>query len=426
MKKYNIQSIIDWLYRISTLQWFNYLQSSLIAAFPIIVVNGFLETILQTLMTDNGFFVVIFHLEHFVASNAIFINQLTVLVQLLQVFANTIIAVQFSRNVIKPLDNNIACGAMAAFSFIILSIKLGQNNELIFLIHGVTFALLTGLGVSKCFDFFRVEVDKDNNDRQNALIATLTNIKPIICIIVSVLALKMLNFEIGSNGVNVHLHSIIQTALTDNHYSLIPMLLILFLRSVSKFMGINADFLFGFSTRAQLVNLNHALKFSHPVTAVYPTAYSTLYACFANLGGDGMLLALIIVVLVIGKNQHLKRLLTWSFIPTFFNFSEPVMVGFPIMYMPIYLIPFIMSPLVTTVIAYPFLKYNIVPAPVYPVPNGTPGLMKAFIASGGNIPILLLALFCLVVSCFIYLPFVKAEVKLINLEHTKFSASFKR
>ncbi|KZT92309.1 PTS system cellobiose-specific IIC component [Lactiplantibacillus plantarum] len=52
-------------------------------------------------MTDNGFFVVIFHLEHFVASNAVLINQLTVLVQLLQVFANTIIAVQFSRNVIK-------------------------------------------------------------------------------------------------------------------------------------------------------------------------------------------------------------------------------------------------------------------------------------------------------------------------------------
>ncbi|MGH1585124.1 PTS sugar transporter subunit IIC, partial [Lactiplantibacillus plantarum] len=222
MKKYNIQSIIDWLYRISTLKWFNYLQDALIAAFPIIVVNGFLETILQALMTDNGFFVVIFHLEHFVASNAVLINQLTVLVQLLQVFANTIIAVQFSRNVIKSLDNNIACGAMAAFSFIILSIKLGQNHELIFLIHGVTFALLTGLGVSKCFDFFRVEVNKDDNDYQNALIATLTNIKPILCIIFCVLILKILNFEIDSNGINAHLHSIIQTALTDNHYSLIP------------------------------------------------------------------------------------------------------------------------------------------------------------------------------------------------------------
>ncbi|KZU51810.1 hypothetical protein [Lactiplantibacillus plantarum] len=235
MKKYNIQSIIDWLYRISTLKWFNYLQDALIAAFPIIVVNGFLETILQALMTDNGFFVVIFHLEHFVASNAVLINQLTVLVQLLQVFANTIIAVQFSRNVIKSLDNNIACGAMAAFSFIILSIKLGQNHELIFLIHGVTFALLTGLGVSKCFDFFRVEVNKDDNDYQNALIATLTNIKPILCIIFCVLILKILNFEIDSNGINAHLHSIIQTALTDNHYSLIPVLLILFLRSISKF-----------------------------------------------------------------------------------------------------------------------------------------------------------------------------------------------
>ncbi|MGO3427389.1 MAG: PTS transporter subunit EIIC, partial [Lactiplantibacillus plantarum] len=223
-----------------------------------------------------------------------------------------------------------------------------------------------------------------------------------------------------------HLHSIIQTALTDNHYSLIPVLLILFLRSISKFMGINADFLFSFSTRAQLVNLNRALKFAHPVAAVHPTAYSTLYSCFAHLGGDGMLLALIIVVLIIGKNQHLKRLLTWSFIPTFFNFSEPVMVGFPIMYMPIYLIPFIMSPLVTTVIAYPFLKYNIVPAPVYPVPNGTPGLLKAFIATGGNIPTLLLALLCLVVSCFIYLPFVKAEMRLINLEHAKIRSSFKR
>ncbi len=426
MKKYNIQSIIDWLYRISTLKWFNYLQDALIAAFPIIVVNGFLETILQALMTDNGFFVVIFHLEHFVASNAVLINQLTVLVQLLQVFANTIIAVQFSRNVIKSLDNNIDCGAMAAFSFIILSIKLGQNHELIFLIHGVTFALLTGLGVSKCFDFFRVEVNKDDNDYQNALIATLTNIKPILCIIFCVLILKILNFEIDSNGINTHLHSIIQTALTDNHYSLIPVLLILFLRSISKFMGINADFLFSFSTRAQLVNLNRALKFAHPVAAVHPTAYSTLYSCFAHLGGDGMLLALIIVVLIIGKNQHLKRLLTWSFIPTFFNFSEPVMVGFPIMYMPIYLIPFIMSPLVTTVIAYPFLKYNIVPAPVYPVPNGTPGLLKAFIATGGNIPTLLLALLCLVVSCFIYLPFVKAEMRLINLEHAKIRSSFKR
>lgn len=425
MKKYNNRPIIGWLYRISTLKCFNYLQNALIVAFPIIVVNGFLETILQTLMTDNGFFVVTFHLEHFVASNVVLINQLTVLVKLLQVFANTIIAVQFSRNVAKSLDNNITCGAMTAFSFIILSIKLGQSNELIFIIHGVTFALLTGLGVSKCFDFFRVEVNRDNNDYQNSLISTLANIRPILCIIFGILVLKILNFEIYSNGINVRIQSIIQTNLTDNHYSLIPMLLIIFLRSISKFMGISTDSIFDFSTRVQLVNLNHALKFSHPVAAVYPTAYSTLYSCFVHLGGDGMLLALVIVVLIIGENKHLRRLLTWSFIPTFFNFSEPVMVGFPIMYMPIYLIPFIMSPLVTTIIVYPFLKYNIIPTPVYPVPNGTPGPLMGFIATGGNILTLLLGLFCLIVSCLIYLPFVKAEMKLINLEHAKISPPLK-
>jgi len=152
--------------------------------------------------------------------------------------------------------------------------------------------------------------------------------------------------------------------------------------------------------------LNHAgWQLPHPVTL------HTVVDVYANFGGTGMLLGLVLAILLVhGHTQH--HAVAWlSLVPTLGNFGAPLMVGLPVMLSPVLGIPFLLAPLVCISVSWLCLHLAWVPAVAYPLLTGTPGPLQAFLGTGGNWAALVLGLVNLALSTAIYYPFVKWHVQ---------------
>ncbi|MFY3815967.1 PTS transporter subunit EIIC, partial [Escherichia coli] len=136
---------------------------------------------------------------------------------------------------------------------------------------------------------------------------------------------------------------------------------------------------------------------------------------FANCGGSGMTLGLLLAIFIASKRAEYRDLAKMSFIPGIFNINEPIMFGLPIVLNPIMMVPFIMVPIVNCAIGYFFVSMEIIPPVAYAVPWTTPGPLIAFLGTGGNWLALLVSFLCLGVATMIYLPFVIAANKVNNM-----------
>ena len=83
------------------------------------------------------------------------------------------------------------------------------------------------------------------------------------------------------------------------------------------------------------------------------------------------------------------------------------MVGIPVLLNLLYVIPFLLIPLVNMAIAALALCLKLMPAAVYPVPDGTPSLLYSFIGTGGSLRALAVSILCFAVDVLLYLPFVR-------------------
>lgn len=124
------------------------------------------------------------------------------------------------------------------------------------------------------------------------------------------------------------------------------------------------------------------------------------------VGGSGATLALCITLLTICKSQQCKKIGKLAILPGLFNINEPLTFGLPIVLNPIMIIPFILSPLALCLITYFSMATGLVPAPNgVLIPWTTPVIIGGFLVSG--IRGAILQAVELVVSFFIYLPFIK-------------------
>lgn len=127
---------------------------------------------------------------------------------------------------------------------------------------------------------------------------------------------------------------------------------------------------------------------------------------YLQLGGTGSTLALCIALIFVCKSERCKKLGKLSIVPGLFNINEPITFGLPIVLNPIMIIPFIITPLVLSVISYFAISMGFVPRPTgIIVPWTTPPIIGGFLIAG--IKGAILQMVGLIVSFFIYLPFVK-------------------
>lgn len=100
------------------------------------------------------------------------------------------------------------------------------------------------------------------------------------------------------------------------------------------------------------------------------------------VGGSGMALALTILFVWRARSRHLKGLGRGSIWASFFNISEPIVFGAPIVMNPLLFLPFILAPLTVGIITYFSMSLGFVGKPYVIVPWTTPPPFSGILTTG--------------------------------------------
>lgn len=156
-----------------------------------------------------------------------------------------------------------------------------------------------------------------------------------------------------------------------------------------------------------LENLTYAVT-NHTTTGIpYPYTLTNLYRSYGMVAGVGAVLALLVAILLVSRSQKDRKVSLLSLFPSLFNHGASFMVGIPVLLNLLYVIPFLLIPLINMAIAALALCFKLMPAAVYPVPDGTPSLFYAFIGTGGSLRALAVSLLCFALDVVLYIPFVR-------------------
>lgn len=139
---------------------------------------------------------------------------------------------------------------------------------------------------------------------------------------------------------------------------------------------------------------------------------------FAVIGGSGSTLALIIAILLKGKEAGSKRLCMVALLPALCNVNEPLIFGIPLVFNPIYALPFIVTPMVQTLLAYWATVLDLLPPTIVNIHWSTPVFFSGY-ASTQSFSGLLMQVLSLSVGVAIYLPFVRSSEKLHQRQSRK-------
>lgn len=140
----------------------------------------------------------------------------------------------------------------------------------------------------------------------------------------------------------------------------------------------------------------------------------TMMQMFAEWGGSGVTLALVIAIFIFGKREDNRAIATLSIVPGMFNINETVTFGIPLVLNPILDIPFILAPVVTILVGYILTVIGFCPKVVVQAPWTCPPILFGFLATGGNIMGAVSQLIVFVIAVVIYVPFLLAYEKYQN------------
>ena len=150
---------------------------------------------------------------------------------------------------------------------------------------------------------------------------------------------------------------------------------------------------------------------------------------FVIMGGTGCLIGLLAAMLIFGKRSSTRKLLRMAWVPCFFNISELLVFGFPVVYNPYMMIPFLLSPALCYTNAFLLSKAGFMPLVTKTVVWTTPPLLSGYIATG-SLRGLAVQLMNILISTACYAPFIMLyENKTLNeypSEMEELFAQFKR
>ncbi|OVE65024.1 PTS cellobiose transporter subunit IIC [Clostridium diolis] len=137
---------------------------------------------------------------------------------------------------------------------------------------------------------------------------------------------------------------------------------------------------------------------------------------FAQVGGTGMTLALLIAILIFSKSKASKDLAKISILPGLFEINEPVIFGFPIVFNIPMMIPFVTIPIINVLIAYVITVAGLMSHTVILAPWSTPPIINAWLATAGDWRAVVVQILLLVLDVFIYIPFLKMSERANKLQ----------
>lgn len=337
-----------------------------------------------------------------------------------------------ARNLAKLMEGDDLLTGLTAISVYFIIYPDYFNNEGVNYLtnqymgaQGLFVAILVGLLVGELMSRLAKSDKLEIKMPEQVPSAVARSFKVLIPIIITTIFFSVLNYFVkmaAPGGLHELIYNILQTPLTRMSQSLFSVLILAFLSQSLWAMGIHGpntiaairDTMF---SEAGNANLLHYAESGTTWGSPYPITYSGLATAFAEYGGSGATLGLIIAILIFSKNKESKSIAKLSLAPGLFNINEMVIFGLPIVLNPIYIIPFIIAPLVNIMIGYTAVMIlKIMPPVTIGIPWTTRGPLMPFLGTGGNIVALFVGFICLAVSVLIYSPFVIAANKAAIIE----------
>lgn len=156
---------------------------------------------------------------------------------------------------------------------------------------------------------------------------------------------------------------------------------------------------------------------AHAAGEVLPNIFTTpFWVYFVAIGGCGSVLALTIM-LCVSKSKQLKTIGRLGIIPAFFNISEPVIFGLPLMLNPIFFVPFLITSAINAAAAFLAMQVGLISKSFAMLSWQMPSLFGSFLSTmDWKAPVLVII--CIVIDGIFYYPFFKIyERNMVKMEN---------
>ncbi|MGQ4224973.1 PTS sugar transporter subunit IIC [Enterococcus mundtii] len=184
-------------------------------------------------------------------------------------------------------------------------------------------------------------------------------------------------------------------------------LLLIFLITFFWAFGIHGVSIIGSLARPLWLQILESNTTAAAGEALPNIAAEPFYQWFVWIGGAGCTIGLAILLAFTAKSKYASKLGKAIITPSIFNINEPVIFGVPIVLNPTLIIPFIFAPMVCATIAWFATKLGLVSAVTITAPWTLPGPIGAYLATGGDWRAAVLNILLIILSIFMYYPFVK-------------------
>lgn len=394
-------------------------QKTLVSLFPFLLFSAIVRVISQSFFSDRGYINMLFSVSDWFPG-----FQLTG--QVLSNLSN------FTGGLAGPLATYFAgkytaghygrSTGTAGVTSLLVSLIIGSQELLLSPLNdgvltrinlpdsiNIILAIFVGYLVGQIFRFSRASddqiVDKD-------YIYQPKTVRPIFLSLILAIGLNLLLVIGDQANVFQTIRKFTSTfTVTDNH--LLSTFMMGLLNTFSAWIGNNQVFTPNSIAEDSFALENLTYAVSHHTTTGLPHLYTltNLYHSYGMVAGIGSGLALLVALLLASTSYKDKKVSLLSVFPSLFNYGAPFMVGIPVLLNLVYLVPFLLAPMVNIGIAAVSLAIHLMPAAVYPVPDGTPSLLYAFIGTGGSLRALAISILCLGVDILIFIPFVRLSNK---------------
>ncbi|SCJ89710.1 PTS system oligo-beta-mannoside-specific EIIC component [uncultured Clostridium sp.] len=244
------------------------------------------------------------------------------------------------------------------------------------------------------------------------------NILVPACIVLIVFALiSFLCIEFLGMNVYEIINKIIQTPLQAIFQGLPGIVMILFFQNLLWSFGLHGAFILSPITEPTLMaaiqeNIN-ALQAGEFIPNIVTKPFLDAF-CFS--GGGGFTIGLIIAIFIASKRADHRSIAKLGAVPGCFNINEPLVFGLPIVLNPLFMLPLMLIPAINLIIAYLATAAGLIEKTVVAVPWTTPPIVSAYLATGGDWKAAALSAGLIVLSVILYMPFVIAANRELNME----------
>lgn len=219
-----------------------------------------------------------------------------------------------------------------------------------------------------------------------------------------------------NQSLNDLISSYIQKPLMGLSQGVFSVIILSFLVQLFWFFGLHghnvlAPIMDGIYAPALLENTDVWQK-THDISQLPWTWTRGSFDAFAQMGGSGVTIALIIAIFIFSKRDDYKTVAKLSAPMGIFNINEPITFGIPMVLNPIFVVPWLIVPPVCAAIAYGATAAGLIPPVFLTVPWITPPGLYAFLATGNNLMAGLVSLFNVFVAFLIWTPFVISANKI--------------